>query len=71
MNKEVESNFYEKRREGLNDDYLRELIRNNEIIEFITFTEQRNLSLDIEIKKSIFETNRLLRDKDKIIYTVF
>ena len=47
MNKDVESNFYEKRREGLNDDYLCELIRDNQIKEFIKFTEQRNLSLDI------------------------
>ena len=66
MNKEVEENFYEKRREGLNDDYLCELIRNNEIQEFIRFTEQRNLSLEICIKKSIFETNRLLTDKSDI-----
>ena len=66
MNKEIETNFYEKRREGLNDDYLCELIRNNEIQEFIRFTEQRNLSLEICIKKSIFETNRLLTDKSGI-----
>ena len=66
MNKEVESNFYEKRREGLNDDYLCELIRNNEIKEFIRFTEQRNLSLEIDIKKSIFETNQLLTENNKI-----
>ncbi|KAK8840923.1 hypothetical protein M9Y10_027755 [Tritrichomonas musculus] len=60
MNKEVEENFYEKRREGENDDYLCELIRNNEIKEFITFTEQRNLSLENKIKESIFETNQIL-----------
>ena len=66
MNKEIETNFYEKRREGLNDDYLCELIRNNEIEEFIRFTEQRNLSLEIYIKKSIFETNQLLTCYDKI-----
>ena len=66
MNKEVESDFYEKRREGMNDDYLCELIRNNEIKEFIRFTEQRNLSLEIYIKKSIFETNQLLTCYDKI-----
>ena len=62
MNKEIEENFYEKRREGENDDYLCELIRNNEIKEFITFTEQRNLSLENKIKKSIFEANQLLTD---------
>ncbi|KAK8840555.1 hypothetical protein M9Y10_030764 [Tritrichomonas musculus] len=65
-NKEVEENFYEKRREGQNDDYLCELIRNNEIKEFIKFTEQRNLPLESDIKKSIFETNLLLSYKDKI-----
>ncbi|KAK8840929.1 hypothetical protein M9Y10_027761 [Tritrichomonas musculus] len=60
MNKEIKENFYEKRREGENDDYLCELIRNNEIKEFITFTEQRNLSLENKIKESIFETNQIL-----------
>ena len=62
MNKEVEKYFYEKRREGENDDYLCELIRFNNIEEFITFTEQRNLPLDIEIKTSIFETNIIIFD---------
>ncbi|KAK8898112.1 hypothetical protein M9Y10_000381 [Tritrichomonas musculus] len=66
MNKEVEENFYEKRREGENDDYLCELIRNNEIKEFIKFTEQRNLPLESGIKQSIFETNLLLSYKNKI-----
>ena len=66
MNKKVESNFYEKRREGENDDYLCELIRFNKIKEFITFVERTNLPLKNEIKKSIFETNQLLIEKDKI-----
>ena len=66
MNKEIEENFYDKRREGLNDDYLCELIRLDKIKEFITFTEQRNLSLKSEINKSIFETNQLLTDNKKI-----
>ena len=65
---EVRTNehFYEKRREGENDDKLCQLIRNNEIKEFITFTEQRNLQLESKIKYSIFETNHLLIFKDKI-----
>ena len=54
MNKEVEENFYEKRREGENDDYLCELIRNNKIKEFVTLVEQTNLSLENEIKKINF-----------------
>ena len=60
MNKEVEANFYEKRREGLNDDYLCELIRFDKIKEFVRFVEQTNLSLKSVIKKSIYETNQFL-----------
>ena len=68
MNNEVEENFYEKRREGENDDYLCELIRNNKIKEFITFVEQTNLRLEIEIKESDFETNQLLIQECKISF---
>ena len=50
MNNEVQEHFYE------NDDYLCQLIRFNQIKEFIIFVEQTNLSLE----KSIFETSRLL-----------
>ena len=66
MNKEVEEDFYDKRREGENDDYLCKLIRNDEIKEFITFIEQTNLSLENCIKKSIFETNKFLTDRSDI-----
>ena len=62
MNKEIESNFYEKRREGENDDYLCELIRFNKTKELIAFVERTNLPLENEIKKSIFETNNFLTD---------
>ena len=51
INKDAESDFYEKRREGQNDDYLCELIRNSKIKEFIIFVEQSNMPLDSEIKK--------------------
>lgn len=55
MNNEVQEHFYEKLQEGEND-YLCQLIRFNQIKEFIIFVEQTNLSLE----KSIFETSRLL-----------
>ena len=60
MNKEIE-----KRREGESDDYLCELIRFDEIQEFVRFIEHTNLSLKSEIKKSIFETNQFL-DKSNV-----
>ena len=66
MKKEVEEDFYAKRREGANDDYLCRLIRLNKIQEFIAFVEQSNLSLESKIKKSIFETNQLLTEKNEI-----
>ena len=66
MNKEVEEDFYEKRREGENDGYLCQLIRHDKIQEFVTFVVQTNLSLNSYIKKSIFETNPLLIDSYEI-----
>ncbi|KAK8840922.1 hypothetical protein M9Y10_027754 [Tritrichomonas musculus] len=66
MKKEVEEDFYAKRREGANDDYLCRLIRLNKIQEFIAFVEQSNLPLESKIKKSIFETNQLLTEKNEI-----
>ena len=67
MMKEVEEDFYEKRREGENDDFLCQLIRFNKIKEFITFVEQTNISLDNIIKNSIFETNQVLIDNDSYV----
>ena len=66
INKDAESDFYEKRREGQNDDYLCELIRNSKIKEFIIFVEQSSMPLDSEIKKSFFETNQHVTDEYKI-----
>ncbi|KAK8834291.1 hypothetical protein M9Y10_033174 [Tritrichomonas musculus] len=63
---EVDGDFYEKRREGENDDYLCQLIRFNKIKEFVIFVEQTNLSLESKIKNSIFETNQLLAFNDDI-----
>ena len=66
MRKEVEENFYEKRRKGENDNNLCQLIRNNEIVEFIKFVEQSNTSLNSYIKTSKYETNQLLIDNEEI-----
>ena len=68
---EIDNDFYEKRREGENDDYICKLIRNNEIKEFIAFVNQANLPLDSFIKKSIFETNPLLIDSEEITRLIY
>lgn len=65
MNNEVQEHFYEKLQEGEND-YLCQLIRFNQIKEFIIFVEQSNMPLDCEIKKSFFETNQHVTDEYKI-----
>ena len=62
MNEAVDESFYDKRREGENDDYLCQLIRLDKIKEFVQFVSQTNLSLESQIKKSIYETNKLLID---------
>lgn len=58
--------FNEKRKSGENDSYISQLIRNDSIIEFITYVNKTNLSLSSEINFSIFETNLILLKKENI-----
>ena len=60
LNFEITEDFYSKRREGENDSHLCELIRKDDIKEFIIYSNQINLNLNSNIIESIFETNHLL-----------
>lgn len=74
LNFEVTEDFYSKRKEGENDSHLCELIRKDDINEFIIYSNQINLHLGSNVIESIFETNHLLlKNKDtKIIeYATF
>ncbi|KAK8840889.1 hypothetical protein M9Y10_027720 [Tritrichomonas musculus] len=66
IKKEVPEEFYIKRKEGENENYLCELIRTNQVKEFGVYVNRNNISLESYIKKSIFETNPLLIDESKI-----
>ncbi|KAK8871386.1 hypothetical protein M9Y10_007111 [Tritrichomonas musculus] len=58
--------FDQKRKIGENEDYICHLIRNDSIVEFITYINQINISLnDQKIKFSIFETNCFLTKFDE------
>ncbi|KAK8837292.1 hypothetical protein M9Y10_036722 [Tritrichomonas musculus] len=52
--------FDQKRHEGENDSYVCYLIRQDAAEDFITYVNQTNLSLNSQIKYSIFETNPFL-----------
>ena len=52
--------FEEKRKNGENDNYICELIRNDSIVEFIVHINKLNIPLNSNIKPSIFETNPFL-----------
>ena len=56
-------NFEEKRQKGENDFYICELIRNDSIEEFISYVNQKSISLSSQIETSIFETNSFLLNK--------
>ena len=74
INKEIPENFFESRKIGENDGYICQLIRNDEIEEFIQYVNKNNISLNSIIKQSIFETNLFLLKNDEINllqYTVF
>ena len=57
-------NFEEKRHFGENDSYICSLIRNDNVLDFISHVNRSNISLNSLIKKSIFETNSFLIGKE-------
>ncbi|KAK8871417.1 hypothetical protein M9Y10_007143 [Tritrichomonas musculus] len=57
---EQTDNFEEKRKIGENDSHICEMIRNDSINEFITFTSRSNYRLSSKIPESNFETNPFL-----------
>lgn len=56
--------FKKKREIGENDNYLCNLIRNDEIVDFISYLEQTNISPTIKIQPSIYETHLFLINKE-------
>lgn len=63
----LDENFDSKILKGENDSYLCSLIRDDLIEDFITYVNRTNLPLsETFIKKSFFETNSFLLEKDSI-----
>ena len=62
LKKEVSKEFYEKRKKGENDNYLCELIRLNDAKKFSIYVIKNYISLQSDIKESIFETNSIFLD---------
>ena len=54
--------FEQKRRKGENESLICQLIRDDSLEEFISFVEKNNICLTGQIKRSIFETNKLFKD---------
>ena len=61
--KEINDEFYIKRRIGENDDYICQLIRKDSIKEFLIYINKNNYSINNKINTSCFETNQLLIEK--------
>ena len=59
-----QTNFFEKRKIGENDDSLCTIIRKDIVEDFVIYVNKRNLPLSIQIQPSIFETNSFLLDKN-------
>ncbi|KAK8865550.1 hypothetical protein M9Y10_011106 [Tritrichomonas musculus] len=72
-NIELPDNFEEKRRIGENDSNICEIIRNDQIDDFIINFHKNVFSLTMNIEPSIFETNSfLIKRKPTIVkYTLF
>lgn len=69
----VPNDFYEKRKNGENDCYLCNLIRNDLIDDFIVYVNRNNLPVNSTIAQSIYETNKFLfkNDPSLIEYSAF
>ena len=65
IKKELPENFYEKRKEGENDSQICKLIRNDTITEFVAYVTRNDVSLNLKIQPSIYETNSFLIKKLK------
>ena len=66
IKKEVSKEFYEKRKQGENDNYLCELIRLNDAKKFCVYVNKNYILLQSNIKESIFETNSIFLGKSDI-----
>lgn len=73
QNPMVDKDFYEKRRIGENDQYICEIIRNDNLEKFIEYFKENNIEFWNEIQPSIFETNQFLLQKkiNFITYAAF
>lgn len=65
--------FNEKRRKAENEHKLCELIREDSIVDFISYINLHSIQINSYIPESIFETNRFLLDKypSMIEYSAF
>ena len=68
-----QSTFFKNRKNGENESFLCEMIRNDSVVDFITYVNQANLPLSSQINSSIFETNQFLIDKNPTLieYSAF
>ena len=69
----IPENYEEKRLKGENDSYLCELIRNDDVENFIVYINKNNISLSMTIENSIYETNSIFEyNQPKLIeYSAF
>ena len=65
LNKQDKERFDEYRKIGENDSYISELIRNDDVEEFIIYCNKNNCPLNGKINHSIFETNPLFLVDDE------
>lgn len=74
LNQEIEEDFYIKRKDGVNDSYVCNLIRDDKVEDFISYLTRTGQSCNSKIKYSIFETNPYLlkcHNVDFIMYAAF
>ncbi|KAK8841567.1 hypothetical protein M9Y10_027191 [Tritrichomonas musculus] len=63
IKEDLPRNFHELRKIGENESYICQLIRNDNIKDFIVNVNQNNISIKAQIEQSIYETNSFLIKK--------
>lgn len=74
QNSEIFDDFDSTRQIGEKDSFICELIRNDSVVDFIQYVNQKNIPLTSQISPSIFGTHQLLlkiTNKTLIQYSAF
>lgn len=71
IDENIFTEYEEKRHLGENESYICTLIRNDSIVEFISYVNKMRFSLESVIKRSVFETHKFLIENESTSFNEY